>query len=139
MVRLIMAAFIFSGCIFFPSIMCEFWVVLYFPLTIRESRWLLILARHSLDVQILIFVGLFDFEVMLLFFLFVLDYQSLFFHIVIVVSMIVTEQLNYQHFDNINNGFSYCSRCPEIFYSFCWLMVVSRLFLLEHYYYYWLH
>jgi hypothetical protein len=65
MVQLIMAAFIFSGCNFFPSIMPDFWVVLYFPLTIRESRWLLILARHSLDVQILIFVVFFDFEVKL--------------------------------------------------------------------------
>ena len=46
--------------------MPDFWGVIYFPLTIRESRWLLFLARHSLDVKILIFVVLFDFEVKLL-------------------------------------------------------------------------
>jgi hypothetical protein len=66
MTHLIMVAFIFSGCNFFPSIMPVFWGVLYFTLTIRESRWLLILDRHFLDAQILIFVGFFDFEVKLL-------------------------------------------------------------------------
>ena len=74
--------------------MPDFWGVLYFPLTIRELRWLLILARHSLDVQILIFVGFFDFEVKLLILSICIGLSISIFHIVIVVSMIVTEQLN---------------------------------------------
>jgi hypothetical protein len=41
----------------FSSIMPDFWGVLYFPSTIRESQWLLNLPRHFLDVQILIFIG----------------------------------------------------------------------------------
>ena len=48
---------------FVSSIMPNFWGVLYFPL---QSRWLLILARHFLDVQILIFIGFFDLEVNLI-------------------------------------------------------------------------
>ena len=90
MAHLIMVAFIFPGCNSFSSIMPDFWGVLYFPSTIRESQWLLNMPRHILDVHILIFIGFFDLEVKLIilsfclwFFSswnlkFVLDYQSIF-------------------------------------------------------------